>query len=191
MRTLHRSRSRSRVSRGNRSSRSRWLMRALHRRRQQEVKHEVLLRAHRKRQLQEVKQEVLLRALRKRQLQEVKQEVFLRALPMRQLQEVKQEARKPRRSTLKRLWQMSPPLGRMSAIFRCLARRCSASLSFGAATSGGSMRPDNLATVETLLVAVARGGGSAADLAVAIDPDPVLKLEAEQRGWPIRSLRGG
>ena len=31
----------------------------------------------------------------------------------------------------------------------------------------------------------------AADLAVAIDPDPVLKLEAEQRGWPIRSLRGG
>lgn len=30
----------------------------------------------------------------------------------------------------------------------------------------------------------------AADVAVAIDPDPVLKLEAEQRGWPIRSLRG-
>jgi HAD superfamily hydrolase (TIGR01490 family) len=29
----------------------------------------------------------------------------------------------------------------------------------------------------------------AADVAVAIDPDPVLKLEAEQRGWPIRSLR--
>lgn len=29
----------------------------------------------------------------------------------------------------------------------------------------------------------------AADTAIAIDPDPVLKAEAEQRGWPIHSLR--
>ncbi len=29
----------------------------------------------------------------------------------------------------------------------------------------------------------------AADTAIAIDPDPVLKAEAAQRGWPVRSLR--
>jgi phosphoserine phosphatase len=30
----------------------------------------------------------------------------------------------------------------------------------------------------------------AADVAVAVDPDPVLHAEALRRGWPVISLRG-